>query len=101
MIIYNVTINIDDEVHQEWVNWMKKTHIPDVLKTGKFREAKMMKILSTHPEESGHTYAIQYFCPDMETLNRYFKEDAPRLQKEHSDRYQNKFTAFRTIMQEV
>ena len=101
MIIYNVTVNINDDIHEDWLTWMKTVHIPDVLNTGKFTGYKMMKILSTHPEETGHTYAIQYFCRDEETLQKYFQEDAPSLQKEHTERYKDKFTAFRTIMKEV
>ena len=35
MYIYNVTTNIDESVHDEWLHWMKEIHIPDVLATGK------------------------------------------------------------------
>ena len=31
MIIYNVTISIDKEVENYWLDWMKNTHIPDVM----------------------------------------------------------------------
>ena len=30
MIIYNVTIKIDLDVHDEWLAWMKLEHIPRV-----------------------------------------------------------------------
>ncbi|MBT6440423.1 MAG: DUF4286 family protein, partial [Flavobacteriales bacterium] len=26
MIIYNVTVKINNEVHDEWLQWMKETH---------------------------------------------------------------------------
>gem|GEM_PF-5619184 len=29
-ILYNVTINIDHNTSEEWLQWMKSTHIPDV-----------------------------------------------------------------------
>lgn len=41
MYIYNVTINIDESVHDEWFKWMKEKHIPDMLSTGKFSKAQM------------------------------------------------------------
>ena len=66
MIIYNVTVSIDDEVHDEWVSWMKDTHIPDVMNTGLFVENKMCRVIS-HQEE-GSSYSIQYTCEDMKTL---------------------------------
>jgi hypothetical protein len=33
MIVYNVTVNIDGAVEQEWLKWMKEVHIPEVLAT--------------------------------------------------------------------
>ena len=32
MIIYNVTINVDDSIHAQWREWIKE-HIPQVLGT--------------------------------------------------------------------
>ena len=45
MIIYNVTINIEESVHDNWLNWMQHTHIPDMLATGKFSKALMTRVL--------------------------------------------------------
>ena len=59
MILYNVTINIDYDVHDEWLDWMKNKHIPDVLKTGLFIENKICRILAE--EDGGKSYSIQYF----------------------------------------
>jgi len=98
MIVYNVSVQIDEEVKEDWLDWMKEKHIPDVMNTGLFTGFKFLKVLN---EETEHTYAIQYFCKDMSKLNAYFDEFAPDLQEEHSSRYKNKFVAFRTIMEDV
>ena len=36
MIIYNVTVNVDEDVLSQWLRWMSENHIPDVMKTGLF-----------------------------------------------------------------
>ena len=95
-IIYNVTVNIDHEVHDEWYTWMKSTHIPDVLDTGLFLEARFSKILAE--ESGGLSYSIQYLCENPELLDQYQKEHAPRLQNEHNLKFQGKFAAFRTLL---
>ena len=41
MIIYNVTSNIDESIHDEWLNWMRQEHIPQVLGTGKGNMRKL------------------------------------------------------------
>ncbi len=96
MIIYNVTINIDHEVHDEWFNWMKTQHIPDVLDTGLFLEARFSKILAE--ESGGLSYSIQYLCESNTMLEQYQREHAPRLQNEHNMKFQGKFAAFRTLL---
>ncbi len=45
MIIYNVTININHDVHDNWLDWMRSVHIPDVMATGMFLESKMLRLL--------------------------------------------------------
>ncbi len=99
MIIYNVTVNIENDVREEWLQWMKEKHIPDVMQTGFFVENKICKVLVD--EEQGTTYSIQYTCENMERLLEYQEVHAPRLQKEHSDKYANKFVAFRTVLEIV
>ena len=42
MIIYNVTISIDKEMEKTWIDWMKSTHIPDVMNTGMFLDCKII-----------------------------------------------------------
>ena len=97
MIIYNVTVNIDDSVHDEWLKWMKEVHIPEVLATGYFLENKICRILVQ--EESGVSYSIQYTSASMKDYEEYRDKQAPRLQKAHIDKYRDKFTAFRTLLE--
>lgn len=99
MIIYNVTVNIEQEIQEDWLVWMKEQHIPDVMATGKFVDYQLCKLIS-HQEE-GITYAIQYRAENMKDLHEYQMEHAPALQKEYIDRYQNKSVAFRTLLEVV
>ena len=58
MIIYNVTANIEESVHKEWLIWIKE-HIPQVLATGKFDKATLTKVL-VEEDMGGVTYSVQY-----------------------------------------
>jgi hypothetical protein len=100
MIIYNVTINIDQSVHTEWLSWMKETHIPDVMRTGIFLENRILKLIGDE-DSGGFTYAIQYSCESMDRYNTYQEKFAPALQKAHVDKYKDKFVAFRTLLEVI
>ena len=70
MIIYNVTISIDKSIQNDWLIWIKE-HIPQVLATGKFIEAKLTKVL-VEEEMGGVTYSIQYRAKSREALESYY-----------------------------
>ena len=97
-ILYNVTVIIDDSVQEEWKKWMIEIHIPDVLKTGLFTGYQMQRIL-TEGSEGGTTYAIQYTMPNMNSYKDYEKNHAPKLQEDHTKKFNGKFGAFRTLME--
>jgi hypothetical protein len=96
MYIYNVTVNIEEDVHLEWLQWMKETHIPDVMSTRLFKDSKIFQVMVD--EQQGITYSIQYAVKDLETLRLYQEVYAPKLQEEHSKKFKEKFVAFRTIL---
>jgi len=98
MILYNVTINIHESVHNQWMQWMQEKHINEVLATGKFTSARMVKVL-VEEEMGGTTYSIQYTTDSKETLQRYYDEDAPRLREEGLRLFGDKMLAFRTELE--
>jgi len=100
MIIYNVTVNIDNDIAEDWLKWMIDIHIPEVLKTGLFLDNHIYRLLAD--ENSGGTsYAIQYLCENLDNYEQYKNKFAATLQAEHTARYQGKFVAFRTLLEVV
>lgn len=97
MFIYNVTVNVDTSIKEDWLSWMKSNHIPDVMATGFFREFRISRLMVE--EESGITFSIQYTVDSLDQLQAYQQSQAPRLQKEVKDRYGDRFVAFRTVME--
>ncbi|WP_456378920.1 DUF4286 family protein [Lutibacter sp.] len=100
MYIYNVTTNIDESIKNEWLKWMKEKHIPEMLATGKFSNAKMSQVL-INEEMGGVTYSVQYTTNSLETLQAYYKEDASKLRKESMKLFKDKFVDFRTELKVI
>ncbi len=100
MLLYNVTVGIDRDVEMEWLQWMKDSHIPNVMNTGMFVDFKMYKVL--HDQEDGTiSYSVQYFARSIDEVQQYLEVFAPRLVEEHRARFANKHVAFRTLLEEV
>ncbi|WP_299676232.1 DUF4286 family protein [uncultured Tenacibaculum sp.] len=99
MYIYNVTINIDESIHDEWLHWIQ-SHIPEVLATGRFTSAKMTQVL-VEEEMGGVTYSIQYTAPTREDLDNYYKYDAEKLRSDGMKKFADKMLAFRTELKVI
>jgi hypothetical protein len=99
MIIYSVTVIIEPAVEQEWLDWMQRVHVPDVLRTGCFSECSIGKAVESDPGEP--TYLLHYRCASLGEYHRYRDNFAPALQKDHTDRYAGRFRASRQLLEEV
>lgn len=100
MVLYNVTVGIDNSIEEEWKKWMIEVHIPDVIATGQFMEHKFFKVLS-HEEPNSSSFSIQYFAKTHENLQVYQANFAQKLQQAHQNKFANKFVAFRTVLELV
>ncbi len=96
MILYNVTVSIDPEIKTEWIDWMRTTHIPDMMNTGCFIEGRISRVHAE--EEGGLTYAVSYVCESQEMYDHYQATHAETLQNDHSKRYAGRVAAFRTLL---
>jgi hypothetical protein len=99
MYIYNVTVNISAEAHEEWLSWMKVVHMPDLMRTGCFIDSQLLKVLNV--EDEGHTYSAQYKFLEMADLEKYQQQYGPALQNEYKRKFADKYVAFRTVLQLV
>ncbi len=100
MIIYNVTVNVEESVHEDWLAWMRNVHIPEVMSKGIFSGHRMFRVLADEGSGS-YTYAIQYTCDSLELAETYRERFAPALQEESRRRYKDKTVAFRTLLELV
>ncbi len=97
-LIYNVTVKVSQDIHEEWADWMLSVHIPEVMATACFRSFRFLH-LEGYDDEEGKTYAIQYACPSRELFEIYEADHAPALQQKTKTRYGGKLVAFRTILE--
>lgn len=98
MIIYNVTILVDHSIHDSWLKWMQTKHIKEVLATGKFTKARLVKVLVDDTTD-GITYSVQYTTPSRQLLHEYYKEHASALRQEGINLFADKMFAFRTELE--
>lgn len=99
MYIYNITTNIDESVHDAWLEWMKDTYIPAMIATGKFVKALMTSV-QVDEEMGGVTYAVQYSAKTQEDIQAFLKDHADELNA-LNEKFRDKMVSFDTEMKIV
>lgn len=100
MILYNITIKVHNSIHNEWLQWLKEEHVPDVMQTECFSDFKILRLLEID-EAEGPTYAIQYFAESKSLYNLYIEKFAGEMRNRSFAKWSDKFIAFRSVMQIV
>ncbi len=100
MIVYNLSIKVSAEIHDDWVQWHKQEHIPGIMTTGYFMDYKFFHLLEQDNPDA-IIYIIQYFASSIKEYEAYIKEEAPQLRKNAIEKWGNQFIAFRMVMESV
>ena len=98
MVIYNVTVHVEAAIREDWLHWMQQSHIPQMLGTGKFSNARICRVHSGE-EAGGYTYAVQYACRGFEQLQEYYDSHAERMRQQTAERFGDRCLAFRTELE--
>lgn len=101
MILYNVTLNVDESIKDEWLTWMRETHLPEVMATGKFTSFAMYKIQNHNAADLSNNYSVQYHAGSVADYEDYLENFAPALKQKTIEKYGDKVLAFRTILEKV
>lgn len=99
MILYNVTSSIESTAADAWLDFMRSTHMPEVMETGFFIKSQLCRLLNE--EEGGITYAAQYYCLSLEQLEEYQRLCAPALRADLEARFAGQYVSFRTVLEVV
>lgn len=100
MIVYNVTLKVEADVADEWVQWMKNVHIPELMSTGLFVENRLCRLLE-QDETEGVTFSAQYVCNSLTEYDTYIDRHAPQMREKSFALFGSKFIAFRSVMEIV
>lgn len=99
MILYNVTIILEEEIHEAWLNWLKQEYLVQVMDTGCFVSYRVLKVLDS-PNE-GLTYCIQYIADSNEKYREYLSSYENNQMNHVPNQFLNKFVVFTTLMEYI
>ena len=94
MIAYEVTVDVDETVAEQYIVYMTSRHIPGILATGCFAVAELDRARETR-------FRQRYLAASLADLERYLEDHAPRLRKDFADHFPSGVSLTREIWEEV
>jgi hypothetical protein len=100
MFIYNVTTKVSNSIKTDWLAWVHQEHIPEIINTGCFSSATILRLLETDDSE-GPTYAIQYKAESKAMYNRYIEKFSGTMRQKAFGKWGDKIISFNSLLQVV
>lgn len=101
-IIYEVNLKVVQTIAQEYLSWLHD-HVNEMLKQTGFLQARVYQDISENEQDVQSTchYIVQYTVATRESLQQYFEHVAPLMRQQGIERFGDKFTATRRILQPI
>lgn len=100
MIIFNTTFHVEDDICEDYLQFMKDVYVVQASNSGFLHEPRFARIHSQH-EESGTSYSLQFKVKNVDTLNHWYSTEGQELQKKLTERFENKALGFVTLLEEI
>lgn len=97
MIIYSISITVKKSIVTDWLDWMTREHIPEVMATGCFSGYEFMKMVIPSLSGDEVSYIVQYKSNSIEDYYRYAEYYSPNLQLKHQEKFPGKSKASRFV----
>lgn len=100
MIIYNTTIKVDWDIHNEFKLWVEEEVLVNATSIESIQNSKFLKLLDVDTSD-GMTYCIQHYFDSMENYNQYKLTGDRAFKEALATRYSDKLVIFASVLAEV
>ena len=97
MIVYEVNLDVDAAIFSEYRAWLRE-HMRRMLVLPGFVAAELLECRDPPPAPGRRSLCAIYRLANEADLDRYLREDAPRMRAEGMARFAGKFSATRRIL---
>lgn len=98
MIVYEVNLDVDVAVLADYRQWLA-AHIRTILSLPGLLGARLYECREPAPSAQRQSLCVRYRFVDAAALDRYLREDAPRLREDGERRFGSRFSASRRVLQ--
>lgn len=98
MVIYEVNLDINNEIFENFKVWLF-AHVKEMVQFKGFLEAKIL--LENNEIKESQKITCCYLLDSQENLDNYLKNHAPAMRQDGINKFGNKFSATRRILKVI
>jgi hypothetical protein len=100
MIVYEVNLEVQRSVYDEFRGWLAE-HIRAIIALPGFAGAELFECTEAAVADAHCRLCVQYRLVDHAALERYLRDDAPRLRADGERRFGGKFSGRRRVLRSL
>lgn len=100
MIVFNTTFHVDENIQEDFIEYMLKEFIPMSTESGLLTYPRLAKVFGMN-EDEGASFAMEFQVADIEVLDRWKSEESNKVFNLLMERFEDKMIGFSTLMQTI
>ncbi|WP_148038967.1 DUF4286 family protein [Proteiniphilum sp. X52] len=100
MIVFNTTFHVEEEIREEFVEYMLRHFIPMSTKSGLLTSPRLSRVFGKE-EGAGHSFAMEFQAVDLTALERWNSEESGAVYAPLLEKFKEKMAGFSTVMQTI
>ncbi|HTN69422.1 MAG TPA: DUF4286 family protein [Dysgonamonadaceae bacterium] len=100
MVTLNTTFQVEEDVHLDFLAYLKHTYISEAKTDKLMSNARLCKV-HAHIVEEGHSYSVQFTFESLDDLETWDQTMGKKLNEELLQRFTNRIMGFSTLLEEI
>ncbi|WP_294079193.1 DUF4286 family protein [Proteiniphilum sp. UBA5384] len=100
MIVFNTTFHVEEDIRDEFIEYMLQYFIPMSTKSGLLTSPRLSRVFGKE-EEPGHSFAIEFQAANIDVLERWNREESGGIYAPLLKKFKEKMAGFSIVMQTI
>lgn len=100
MIVFNTTFHVDEDIQEEFIEYMVKIFIPKSTKSGMLKSPRFAKVFGKDSDE-GISFAMEFQVTDIVEMERWNSNESQSAFTPLMERFKEKMVGFSTLLQTI
>ena len=101
MLIYNTTFHVEDELATDFLIYIKKMVVPQIVQCGLLMNPLLSKVLTEQEGQEGCCFALQFSVKNYDTFEYWFEKQGEALLQKLQTDFKNRVLFFSTFLDEI